>query len=38
MAHKDSKWPKIETAKAIRKEDSDRLCELFNSGEWKTLN
>ena len=38
MAHKDSKWPKIEIAKAIKKEDSDRFCELFNSSEWKTLN
>ena len=36
MAHKDSKWPKKETAKANKKEYSDRLCELFNSGEWKT--
>ena len=37
-AHKNSKWPKIETAKAIKKEDNDRLCGLFNSGEWRTLN
>ena len=27
----------METAKAIKKEDSDRLCELFNNGEWKTF-
>ena len=32
-AHKDSKWPKVETAKAIKNEESDRLCDLFNSGE-----
>ena len=38
MAHLDSKWPKIETAKAIRLEDSDYLCELFINGEWKNLN
>ena len=38
MAHKDSKWPKTETAKEIKKEDSDRFCEIFNSGEWETLN
>ena len=38
MAHLDSKWPKIETAKAIRPEDSDYLCEHFNNGEWKILN
>ena len=37
-AHPDSKRPKIETAKAIRPEDSDYLCELFNNGEWKNLN
>ena len=38
MAHLDSKWPKIETAKAITPEDSNYLCELFNNGEWKILN
>ena len=38
MAHKDSKWPKMEAAIAIKKEDSARLCELFNIGEWKKLN
>ena len=38
MAHPDSKWPKIETAKAIRPEDSDYLCELFINGEWKNSN
>ena len=38
MAQPDSKWPAIETAKAIRLEDSDYLCELFNNGEWKNLN
>ena len=38
MAHLGSKWPKIETAIAIKREDSARLCELFNTGEWKKLN
>ena len=38
MAHPDSNWPKIETAKAIRPEGSDYLCELPNSGEWKNIN
>ena len=37
MAHPDSKWPKIETAKAINIEDN-YLCELFNNGDWKSLN
>ena len=37
MAHNYSKWPKVQTTKAITKEDSDRLCELFNSREWKSL-
>ena len=38
MAHPDSKWPKIEPAKAITLEDSDYLCELFSNAEWKNLN
>ena len=38
MAHPDSKWPKIETAKAIRHDCRDYLCELFKNGEWKNLN
>ena len=38
MTHKVSKWPKKETAKAIKKEVTDRLCEIFTSGEWKTSN
>ena len=38
MAHKDSKWPKIQTAVAIKQEHSTRLCELFDTGEWKNLN
>ena len=38
MAYPDSKWPKIETAKAIRPKDSEYLFELFNNGEWKNLN
>ena len=37
-AQKESKWPKIETAIAIKKEDSVLLCELFNTGECKKLN
>ena len=38
MAHKDSKWPVKETAVAKKTKNSTRLCELFNSGEWKNLN
>ena len=38
MAHPDSKWPKIETTIAIKKDDSARLCELFNNKERKDLN
>ena len=38
MALSDSKWPKTETAKAIDTEDSNRLCSLYNSGDWKSLN
>ena len=38
MAHPDSKWPEMETAKTIDIEDSVYLCELFNNGEWKNLN
>ena len=38
MAHKDSKWPKIKTAIAIKKEDSVCLCELFNTDEWEKIN
>ena len=38
MAHKESYWFKIETAIAIKKEDSACLCDLFNTGEWKKLN
>jgi len=38
MAHPDSNWPTIETAKAIYLTASGRLRELFNSGEWKKLN
>ena len=38
MAHENSKWPAIETAKAITPEDSNLLCELLNNNEWKSLN
>ena len=38
MARPDSKWPKIESAKAVDMEDSNYLCEFFNDGEWKKLN
>ena len=38
MAHNDSKWPKIETTKTIEKEYSNRLCEFFNSEDWKSLS
>ena len=35
MAHPYSKWLKIETTIAIKKEGTVHLCELFNTGEWK---
>ena len=38
MAHADSRWPKIESAKAYKLEDSNYLCEPFINGEWKNLN
>ena len=38
MAHLNSKWPEKETAKAIKPEHSNRLCELFNNKEWSSLN
>ena len=38
MAHPDSKWPALQTAKAIIVEDGDRLCSLFKNGDWKSLN
>ena len=38
MAHPDSKWPALQTAKTIIVEDGDRLCSLFNNGDWKSLN
>ena len=38
MAHPDSNWPKIERAEAIKIEDSDILCSLFNNSEWSNLN
>ena len=38
MAHEKSNWPAIETAKAINPEDSEVYCELFNTGEWTSLN
>ena len=38
MAHENSKWPAIETAKTITPEDSNLLCELFSNNEWKSLN
>ena len=38
MAHEDSIWPIIETAKVIVPKDSDILCELFNNKEWKNSN
>ena len=37
MAQLDSKWPQKETAKAVNIEDSDRLCFMFNNGDWKGL-
>ena len=38
MAHEKSTWPAIETAKAIKTEDSEELCKLFNIGQWTSLN
>ena len=38
MAHLDSKWLKIESAKAVEIEDSKCFCELFIIGERKNLN
>ena len=38
MADKDSKWPKTETAITIKNQNSENLCETFNSVEWKFLN
>ena len=38
MAHPYSKWSKIDTAKAGSIKDSNYLCELFNNGDWKSLN
>ena len=38
MAKDESTWPAIETAKAIKPEDSNHSCELFNNNEWKNLN
>ena len=38
MAHHQSRWPKIETAKAILPESSDLLCDIFNKNNWKKLN
>ena len=38
MAHEKSKWPAIETAKAINPEDSEVYCKLFNTGKWVSLS
>ena len=38
MAHKDQKWPKTESTIAIKREYSARLCEIFNTGEYGSLN
>ena len=38
MAHRDSKWPKLETVKAIIIEDNEKICSLFIRGGWKNLN
>ena len=38
MAHKDSKWPKKEITLAIKKQNSARLYEFFNTGQGKKLN
>ena len=38
MAQLQSTWPAIETAQAIKPEDNENSCRLFNTGEWKSLN
>ena len=37
MAHLDSNWPQIETAKAVNIEHSNTLSPLFKIGSWKSL-
>ena len=37
-AHVNLKWPKTETAEKINVEECDRLCSLFITGDWKSLN
>ena len=37
-SHPDSKWRKIESSESTAKEDSEKLCCLFNTGNWKNLN
>ena len=34
----NSTWPKKETAYLVKKETSDAVCKLFNSGRWNELN
>ena len=38
MAHKVSKWPKIETAKSKTQQYSDWRFSSFNTETWWTLN
>ena len=38
MAHPALKWPKIETAKSINIEDSNKLCSWFINGDSKSSN
>ena len=37
MAQLDSKWTEKETAEVVDIEGSDRVCTLFNNGDWKSL-
>ena len=37
MAQLQSTWPAIEIAQAIKPEDSEDLCGLFYTGEWKSM-
>ena len=38
MAHIESDCSKRETTVALKQEDSNRLCEVFNTSEWKNLD
>ena len=38
MTHKDCKWSKLESAKAINQKESEWLCSSFNDETWGSLN